>query len=237
MFDFLFNPLARAQRRLKQVEKLILQEETIFSQPTRKLAAVAVYNKHIGKSLNKVRKLMLKEAQKYNSPSKKIQRKIGYDACVKNYHICLNISIKLDQSFKLFADIETEMSNERSALEEIGESDFTNKWLKDLKWKYDKLFLTVQHIEQEVTQFEEKKSKPALSVPRNLAESYVRQRIFFTREADLERIALECGYTIIEGGKHKLVKSGINTVTAIPRHREIARGTAEKIMKEMAKGG
>lgn len=235
MFDFLFNPLARAQRRLKKVENLILQDEAIIASRG-KIKAVIVYNKYIRKVLHKVQLLVGSQAKTYQEASRRLQESIGYNACVQNYNICLQISVRLDETLNILSKVEKEIAAERAALEELGDSKFTNDWLKDLNLEYRHLFFNVQLLERDMEALAMKKKKYTQLVPRNLADSYVQDRIFPTSVADIERIANRCGYKIVDGSKHKLVLYKGHQITVIPRHSVIDKGTSEGIMKAMAKG-
>ncbi len=235
MFDFLFNPLARAQRRLKKVEKSILQEEAILSSRG-KIKAIIVYNKYIRKALEKVQQLIASKAKTYQEASRRLQESIGYNVCVQNYNVCLQISMRLDETFNILSKVEKEIAGERAALEELGDSKFTNDWLKDLTLEYRHMFFNVQLLERDIETLAMKKKKYPKPFPRNPADQCVQDRFFPTRVADIERIADRCGYKIVDGSKHKLVLYRGHQIAVIPRHRVIDEGTAESIMKAMAKG-
>ena len=236
MFDFLFNPLAQAQRVLKKVESLILQEEALLhSQP--KLTSVESYNRDIRNALEKARQLLFKEAKKYQAPSRRLQRKIGYEVCIAKYHRTIQATMVLDEIAQLLAEIEKEVSGEKMVLEKIGDSSFTNEWLKDLDLKYRQMFVDIQLLEQELLGREINEKIAAKAVPRNVAESYLWQGALLTKEHQLLKLANACRYKIINGEKHSIVldRQG-NKITEIPHHKELDGVTSRKIMRAMAEG-
>ena len=229
MLDFLFNPLARAQRRLKKVEKFILQDEALILHPDKnKIKGVKTFNKYIRKSLYKVRAIFSKEAKKHAS-----------DADNKEYLKCIGISMKIDKAFNILSIIEHQIVGSESALRGLGDAEFTNAWLKDMRTNYDQMIFCVQQIEHELVQLEAVsetiKKKVREPASRNQAEFYLRNGRLLTKAEELRRLARSCGYTIIDGRRHILVIDANNhRITAIPRHKEINGRTAQKIMEELA---
>lgn len=235
MFDFLFNPLAQAQRRLKNVENLILEEEALLhSQP--KLAVVELHNREIRAALEKAHRLLFKEAKKYQAPSRRLQRKIGYEACIVKYHSTIKTTMVLDEVLGILSEIEKEVSGEKATLEAIGDSTFTAEWLKDLDLKYRQMFVDIQLLEHELFD-REVREKTVKAIPRNVADSYLRQGALLTKEHQLLKLAKVCRYKIIDGEKHSIVrdKEG-NKITEIPHHKELDGETSRRIMRAMAEG-
>lgn len=228
MFDFLFNPLARAQKRLKRLEKILLQEEVLILNPDKdKINVVKTFNKYIRKNLYKIRATFSKEA-----------KKLASDTDNREYLKCIGISMKIDKAFNNLSIIEQQIAHHESGLRGLDDKAFMSEWLKDLRPQYDTLILYIQQIEHDLAELEavpEAMKRLRQPAPKNMAELYLRDRRLLTKADELRKLASACGYTVIEGRKHLLVVDNRNNkITAIPRHTEINGRTAQRIMKELA---